>query len=79
MEESLISFIRESIKQGSSKEEVTKILLDKGWQMNDIEEGFRSIDSVDSPLVLVNPEVSSIPLLGIVFFYTNIYSFCHPK
>ena len=68
MEESLLSFIRESIKQGSSKEEVTKILLDKGWQMNDIEEGFRSIDSVNSPLVLVNPEVSSIPFLGIVFF-----------
>ncbi len=46
-DQNLVSFIKASLKKGSSKEDIETALLSKGWQGEIILEGFKSIDGSD--------------------------------
>jgi len=43
-DQNLVSFIKTSLKKGSSEEDITKTLLDEGWQNEMISEGFKKIE-----------------------------------
>lgn len=55
---SLLNFIQESLKQGLTKESITKSLVDNGWQLGAIEEAFLSLGNNLTQLNI--PEVQSI-------------------
>lgn len=56
----LIDYIKEQLNEGIDKEEIKKALLDVGWQIEDIEEGFRLLEQgefkVPQPEFKAEPE-----------------------
>ena len=47
IKEQLLSYIRQQLQRGFSKEEITQDLLKTGWQTSDIEEGFNIVSNPD--------------------------------
>jgi photosystem II stability/assembly factor-like uncharacterized protein len=47
-DQNLVSFIKESLKQGGTRSDIEKSLLDKGWQVHSIQEGFQEIKDHDN-------------------------------
>lgn len=45
LDQNLLNYIQESKKLGSSKEQISKALIDAGWEASLVEEGLKSLDS----------------------------------
>jgi hypothetical protein len=45
LDQNLLNYIQESQKLGSSKEQISKALIDNGWEAGLVEEGLKSFDS----------------------------------
>ena len=58
-DQNLISYIQESLKLGSSKEQIQKALIDNGWKADVVDEGFKSLyDNVPTPSLTQTPATS---------------------
>lgn len=53
----LIDYIRESLKEGLSKEVIRNNLITNNWSVSDIDEAFKTFESQTSPLSSISPQL----------------------
>lgn len=69
IDQNLVSYINESLNQGSTRSDIENVLLEKGWKKEMIDEGFNTIDqksATSSPTIAFNDRKSTSRKLLII-------------
>jgi hypothetical protein len=80
----ILGFIKQQLKQGASREKITRDLLENGWNLHDIEEGFKEITFPAGILkksfryIALHKKLLLYPLyIMLIYFAFLIIPFCH--
>ncbi|MFA6586011.1 MAG: hypothetical protein WCS86_02525 [Candidatus Paceibacterota bacterium] len=65
----LISFIRQQLQLGTTKEKISSELLANGWSSQDVEEGFKAVD-----IPVPTPNTNPTPVSNSSSFNNNLFS-----
>lgn len=71
----LIESIKASLSRGRSKEEVYRGLLDQGWTVEAIQEGFRSAEAGDAKEDARRKTIRSLVTMGALLVGAGVFSF----
>ncbi len=71
----VIEYLKESLRQGSSKEDLYKALLSSGWALGDIQEAFESIEGEEEKEDTQKKTIYTVAIIGAILMGAGVFSF----